>query len=527
MEINRQPVRRAVPPASPDERDLRRYATVALCAVVGGALAGAASTQPRSLLALLTLAGLGAAAWLAVRARGVLLGLLLLAVANALPGVDLGSQAVLPGGVPVQDLAIVLVSALLAERTLRAWGERARRPWVRRAVAWGCVLAMWWWITWVRSVVGAGITPLDAALFGRDFLFFALLVPLALAGLDRRDLPGLAAVVLAGGMLTALGQIATVIGGSDVSFLVHVNTLKPEGGLTRVYSQANDLVIMLVPLGLGLVLLARTVALRRVGIGVTLVAALATALMQTRAIYATVPTAILALSTVLALKPGPVGAAVRAGARRVVVGAALGVGALALAAPQVFTSSTFGRITERAFSGLGAASEETGTVAYRAHLDDTLLQLLGGRWLIGMGFLHPKDFYVAGVPFGTIRNSDLGVLEAIMPMGVIGTVLLYVPPVVGLCVLTRRLSRAPGVADYAWLTYGVASWILSVLLGSITLVTLFNPAGLTYVALMLAAAAVALDEPRPASARPAHGHSRTAAVAIRRRRTPPARRAPR
>jgi hypothetical protein len=525
--MSRQSARRAAPPASPAERDLGRSAVVALCAAVGGALAGVASTHPRSLLALLVLGGLGAAAWLAVRARGVLLGFLLLAVANALPGVDLGSQAVLPGGVPVQDLAIVLVTALLAERALRGWGERSRRPWVRPALAWGSVLATWWWITWVRSVAGVGITPLDATLFGRDFLFFAVLVALALAGLDRRDLPGLAAVLLAGGLLTALGQIATVIGGSQVSFLVHVHEIKSEGGLSRVYSDANDLVIMLLPLGLGLVLLARTVALRRVGIGVTLVAGLATALMQTRAIYATVPTAILALSTVLAVKSGPVGAAIRTGARRVVVGFALGVGTLALAAPQVFASSTFGLVTERALSGLTTAEQRTGTLAYRTQLSDTLLQLLDGRWPIGLGFLHPNDFYVPGVPFGTIRNADLGVLEAIMPMGVIGTLLLYVPPVVGLCVLTRRLSRAPRVTDYAWLTYGVTAWILSVLLGSITLVTLFNPAGLTYVALMLAAAGVALGEPQPASARPAHGRARTAAVATPRRRTPPARRAPR
>jgi hypothetical protein len=493
---------------------------IAFLAVGASAAVGAMSTQPRAILALLAALGVAAGAFLAIRARGILFGVLLLAVANALPGIDLG-KSYAPGGLPMQDIAILVIIALLAQGAVAGGAERLRRPWVRPAIAWGCVLAAWWLLTWLRSVDAEAISPKNAALFGRDFLYFALLVPLALAGLERREVPGLAAVVIAGGALTGLGQIGTVLGGGRVSFLIHVIDVKREGGLPRIYSLANDLVILLVALGLGLVLLGRTTMLRRAGAATALIAGFATVLMQTRAIYATVPTALLVVTVFLMARPSPVGIALRRGAGRVLVAVAVSIALVVLVAPEVFTSSTFGQVTERALSGLSTASEETGTLAYRQQLADTLLQLLGGDWPIGLGFLHPNDFYVAGVPSGSIRNSDLGVLEAIMPMGALGAALLYVPPVIGTWALMRRLAAARSTDGFAWLGYGVTAWVLSVLLGSITLVTLFVPGGMTYVAVLLGAALVCLTpggEPSAAAGARTTGRHHAGAIA-----RPPAR----
>jgi Transposase, Mutator family len=493
---------------------------IAFSAAGASAAVGAMSTQPRAMLALLAALGVAAGAFLAIRARGILLGVLLLAVANAIPGVDLGKGYAL-AGLPMQDIAILVIIALLAQGAVAGGAERLRRPWVRPAIAWGCVLAAWWLLTWLRSVDAEAISPKNAALFGRDFLYFALLVPLALAGLERREVPGLAAVVIAGGALTSLGQIATVLGGGRVSFLIHVIDVKREGGLPRIYSQANDLVILLVALGLGLVLLGRTAMLRRFGVATALIAGFATVLMQTRAIYATVPTALLAVTVFLMARPSPVGIALRRGAGRVLVAVAVSIALVVLVAPEVFTSSTFGQVTERALSGLSTASEETGTLAYRQQLADTLLQLLGGKWPIGLGFLHPNDFYVAGVPFGSIRNSDLGILEAVMPMGALGAALLYVPPLIGTWALLRRLGAARSADGFTWLGYGVTSWVISVLLGSITLVTLFVPGGMTYVAVLLGAALVCLTpggEPSAAAGARTTGRRRAGAIA-----RPPAR----
>jgi hypothetical protein len=493
---------------------------IAFSAVGASAAVGAMSTQPRAMLALLAALVVTAGAFLAIRARGILLGVLMLAVANALPGIDLG-KAYAPAGLPMQDIAILLIIGLLAQGAVAGGAERLRRPWVRPAIGWGCVLAAWWMLTWLRSVDAEAISPKNAALFGRDFLYFALLVPLALAGLERRDVPGLSAVVIAGGALTGLGQIGAVLGGGEVSFLIHVGKVKLEGGLPRIYSQANDLVILLVALGLGLVLLGRTAMLRRAGGATAIIAGFATVLMQTRAIYATVPTALVAVTVFLMARPSPVGIALRRGAGRVVVAVVVSIAVVVLVAPEVFTSSTFGQVTERAVSGLSTASQESGTLAYRQQLADTLLQLLGGDWPIGLGFLHPNDFYVAGVPSGSIRSTDLGVLEAIMPMGALGAALLYVPPVIGTWALMRRLAAARSADGFAWLGYGVTAWVLSVLLGSITLVTLFVPGGLTYVAVLLAAALVSLTPGgEPSAAAGARPTGRRHAGAIAR---PPAR----
>jgi hypothetical protein len=101
-------------------------------------------------------------------------------------------------------------------------------------------------------------------------------------------------------------------------------------------------VILLVPLGLGLILLGRTGTLRRTGVVVAAIAGLATLLMQTRAIYATVPTAIVAVTVLLIARPSPVGTALARGAGRVAGVTVVLLAAVVLLAPEIFPSSTFG-----------------------------------------------------------------------------------------------------------------------------------------------------------------------------------------
>ena len=63
----------------------------------------------------------------------------------------------------------------------------------------------WWLVTLARSVFFSDIPPLHAALFGRDFLYFALLLPLLPVALRRRsDLVALHSSGRGGGAIFAV-----------------------------------------------------------------------------------------------------------------------------------------------------------------------------------------------------------------------------------------------------------------------------------------------------------------------------------
>ncbi len=57
-------------------------------------------------------------------------------------------------------------------------------------------------------------------------------------------------------------------------------------------------------------------------------------------------------------------------------------------------------VIARASSGVSALVHSTGTVGYREQVDGAMLRVLGHKWPVGLGFLHPAARYVAGLPEG-------------------------------------------------------------------------------------------------------------------------------
>ena len=57
-------------------------------------------------------------------------------------------------------------------------------------------------------------------------------------------------------------------------------------------------------------------------------------------------------------------------------------------------------VATRASSGVSAVLHSTGTVGYREQVEGDMLHVLGHKWPIGLGFLHPSARYVAGMPVG-------------------------------------------------------------------------------------------------------------------------------
>src|SRR5581483_9013502 len=177
------------------------------------------------------LCGLGHADWvglaalfgvlgvIAVTNQGLFLALMLLVVLDGVPGPELASNAA--GSLKLQDVAVAAIFGLLVlSRPTPVTSPRIEA--VRRATyVLSGLLIGWWIITVARSEV-AGIPVSKAALFGRDFLYFALLLPLAVrARLTARDMRWLVGVLSAAMILYAFGNIATATGIAHISWLVH------------------------------------------------------------------------------------------------------------------------------------------------------------------------------------------------------------------------------------------------------------------------------------------------------------------
>ncbi len=156
---------------------------------------------------------------LAFQAPGPLAALLLLAALNGIPIVSLGHP--LPGGLKVDDAAAFGLAALLvAYQDRHPSKERARI--MRIATIWSACFIAWWMYEFARSSLLDGIPWLKAALFGRDFLYFAILLPLALrARLPARSLRAGGVLLLAGVTVCAIGQDVQSTTGASLSWLVH------------------------------------------------------------------------------------------------------------------------------------------------------------------------------------------------------------------------------------------------------------------------------------------------------------------
>jgi hypothetical protein len=117
-----------------------------------------------------------------------------------------------------------------------------------------------------------------------------------------------------------------------------------------------------------------------------------------------------------------------------------------------------------------------------------MLHVLGNDWPVGLGFQHPSAHPYPTLPSGSIRDPDLGVLNAVMLMGVVGAILVYLPALIVLRALTKRPREREAALGEEWLRLGATIWIIAVVASSITLIELFSFGGLELSATMLALA---------------------------------------
>ncbi len=417
---------------------------------------------------------------LAARAPGPLAVLLLLAALNGIPIVNLSGR--LPGGAHVQDGAVIALGALLyAYPDRNPTPERARL--IRMATVWGAFFVAFWAFTLARSELLGGVTWLKAALYGRDFLYFALLLPLALrARLPSASVRAGAWVLLAGVVVYSVGATVVSVTGHTLPWLIHPGILDPNSGVTRLYASMSPLVNTSLVFAAAL-LLSRSSCGRRGRIGaLVLLLALTAALQLTRANYFALAVAFVAGVCVATIRSRAVmRLVVCAGIATLVVTAGL----LTLSISGRVGGHAVGVVVSRAEAGISDLSHSSGSVGYRETVDREMLHVLGTSWPLGLSFLNPVDHYVSSLPSGSIRNSDTGVFNVLMTMGVLGALLVYAPLLYGIRELMRASRR--GVPErLRWVVAGGAAWIAWAVAGSPTLGVLFGTTGLVVTALVLA-----------------------------------------
>jgi O-antigen ligase/polysaccharide polymerase Wzy-like membrane protein len=486
-------------------------ALVAALSMIGWSLAEGQLQVP-----ILAAAGL-AVCWLALAERGAFIGILLLAAMNGIPAFDTSSYLV--SHFTGQDLAICLL--LLTGATWALMGATPARPTraSRVLIASGALLLGWCLFTLGRTIVAEHVPVMTAVAFARDYLYFAaLLIVLPLVRLTRRDITALALTLAAGVCFFATVQTAVALGLGRPGSLIHVSHTLEQDGLRRVYSDMTDLVTAGLAISLAASLLARDRTLRAVARPLAALLTVSVVVQLTRARWVGLIVALVLVTAWLALQRDGEGDSALLRRRVLAVIAVLCLIVVFVAAldPTVLSGGPFaGRLTS-VFSDLEG---KTGTVAVRQTISKAMTHYLGAQWLGGLGFLSPAAHYFAGVPHGSIEDPDLGVLNAVMPMGVIGAALIYLP-VALIAIQCLRVSAGP--SRYSWLRYGVAIWAVATLVSSVTLVTLFSTSGLALAAVLLSVAAcagvfgqseepaAALEDVRGARPRPALGSASSA-----------------
>lgn len=459
-------------------------AAVALVAALASILDGIAATSsaaPKMFAAIVGIVAVGAL--ISRFGAGVLIGILSLGTVDVLPGPNLEELHV-AFTITGQDVFVgALVVTLLGVGRSRLRELMRASNLMRALVGWSGVFIVVWLFEILRTAATTPVPLIHAVWFGRDFAYFALLLPLFVAALAEAHLRKVVLITVGvGAFVTGLAQVAAAVGVSD-SLLVHSTQFTEIDGLVRVYTGGAYLPIAALPVSLGIAILTADRLIRWTAIVVFIVSVAAVGVGLTRAVYAG---EILGIAVAIAVwLPGRTHAARSIRRSLGVTALVMLVATVALVAyhPPSEITKPVSAVYDRFLEGTGALngnSLDAETLNIRTTERSELAYALGGHWLFGLGFLDPSYVYDGLVPSGSIRNPDVGYFNTLMTMGVFGTVLYYVAPILILCGLGLRRFR---MEDYAGspeelgIIVGVTAYLIAVLVSSQDLVILFSPVG--------------------------------------------------
>ena len=415
---------------------------------------------------------------------GTLIAVAMIGAVDGLPGPDL-TKHIVTNGIYEQDFLVYALMALLVWEIhrYRLWSFFSRG--LGRALLMFAVLNIAWWVlTLYRTSWIFGVHVNHAANFGRAFLYLAILTPLFAAGMQRRDTR--TALFVAAGAWSLVISGASILGSIHQSSftlqLLHVTTVKQTAGtLTRLYVHAEDLIVVSLMFAIPFLLGSRNQAQRWFAGLVAIFAVVAVGVLQTRAsYYGCIGGALVAALVYMSRRDSR--AAIK---RLLIVCAALAavIGGIFLFASGSGIAKGINEVTYRAASAVGAVNTSntyTSTVAERSYELHLLEQRLGGQYVLGLGFISPRDQPDINLPLGSIYNSDVGVFNVVIMMGIVGAALYYLSLIVTTLMLVLK-SRAVRGERRLYAQGALGACVLT-MITSVTLVSFFAVTGICTVA---------------------------------------------
>jgi hypothetical protein len=430
---------------------------------------------------VLAIIGLIVLCALAVVQRGIFIGLMLLAAMNGIP--FLNTVTTTSGKVTLQEVA--LTALVITAIVWIAVDNQSYHPTqLGRLISYlGVVLFAWWFYTLTRTILNFDGDVLQAFKYGDDFFYYALILTvMPRVRLEDRDIRALITTATVGVCIYAVAQATTSLHITVLSAFMNAYQIHTQGHLLRVYDYMNDLVAAGLAISVAASFLVHNLTIRRLARCIALLLLISVLLMLTRALWLGMISGLLLVSLWMMYAGGPYVASVLRRKWAWIVSLLVLAGALlSLTDPSAITH---GELVERASSAVSTLETSSGTLAVRESVDQTLTSYLSGHWAAGLGFVSPSMHYYSDLPHGSIRDPDVGILNALVTMGLIGTIMVYMPVILVLIACLRKPEMASR-ERYAWLRYGGAVWLACILISSITLVILFSPAGLALTGVMI------------------------------------------
>jgi hypothetical protein len=430
---------------------------------------------------VLAIVGLIALCALAVAQRGMFIGLMLLGAMNGIP--FLNTVTTTSGKVTLQEVA--LTALVITAIVWIAVDDQSYHPTqLGRLVSYlGVVLFAWWLYTLARTILNFDGHVLQAVKYGDDFFYYAsILTLMPRVRLGDRDIWALITTVTVGVCVYAAAQVTTSLHFTVLSPFMNAYQIHTQGHLLRVYDYMNDLVAAGLAISIAASFLAPNLTIRRLARCIALLLLISILLMLTRALWLGMISGLVVVSLWMMYGGGPYVTTILRRKWAWIVSLLVLAGTLvSLTDPSAITH---GELIERASSAVSTLETSSGTLAVRESVDQILTSYLSGHWAAGLGFVSPSMHYYPELPHGSIRDPDVGILNALVTMGVIGTILVYMPVILVLIACLRKPDLSSG-ERYAWLRYGGAVLLVCILISSVTLVILFSPAGLALTGVLI------------------------------------------
>ncbi|MDR3687698.1 MAG: hypothetical protein P4L93_12170 [Coriobacteriia bacterium] len=435
----------------PDGLNQTRYlpAFVIVASLVLGVAVAVGGTSVGVIIALLLATPLLVAQR---RVRVVFTAVLLIALVNGIPFVDLAALN-LSGSFNYTDPILLVLFGI-------GMYELVQRPGALRGLVprWMIVMLLVFTVAWVIGVAtGAsqGTPVFKAILFGRDLLTIWLIVVVALVFRDSTEVRILLCTLIVASVIYSGAHAIQVGLGIDTSSITHPKRITDALGFARLYSSMNLPSVLGFLAATGFALWARSGRMRAWSAAAASVIGLEQILQLTRANYLALSVA-LVVGCIAAFATGSVKWGVGRTGNALVGVSALVVGGYALSFSSLSRSSIWVSVQSRIASAASDVSAAGGNVGYRLVVYAEMLRVLGNNWILGIGLQHPEYHWFAGLPDGTIRNSDVGILSVLLPIGLLGLVPLLLIGLLAGVGAVRAMRRPESVVRVVgWSCLGI------------------------------------------------------------------------